>query len=91
MWDEKFEVLLRAYLPFLSDEEELRPELDLRDYGLDSLGVVDLLGTLESEYCIRLTEDVLSMETFAEPGVLWQTLNEIRQANPDWMASESKS
>jgi acyl carrier protein len=89
MWDEKFEVLLRAYLPFLSNEEELRPELDLREFGLDSLGVVDLLAALESEYGIRLTDDVLSMETFAEPGVLWETLNEIQQA--DRVASESKS
>jgi nodulation protein F len=91
MWNEKFEVLLRAHLPFLPDDQELRPELDLREFGLDSMGVVDLLVSLESEYCIRLTDDILSMDTFATPGVLWATLDEIqksedctRSADPHW-------
>jgi diaminopimelate decarboxylase len=44
MWDERFEVLVRKYLFFLAADEELRPGLDLREFGLDSLGVVDLLG-----------------------------------------------
>jgi|GEM_PF-2144344 len=74
MWNEQFEALLRAQLPFLPDDEELRPELDLREFGLDSLGVVDLLMTLEAEYCVRLTDDILSMETFATPGTLWAAL-----------------
>jgi acyl carrier protein len=74
MWNEQFEVLLRAHLPFLPDDEELRPELDLREFGLDSLGVIDLLVSLESEYRVRLADDVLSMETFATPGVLWATV-----------------
>jgi acyl carrier protein len=78
MWNEQFEVLLRTQLPFLPDDEELRPELALREYGLDSLGVVDLLITLESEYCVRLTDDVLSMDTFATPGTLWAALAGLR-------------
>jgi acyl carrier protein len=91
MWNEQFEVLLRTHLPFLPDEQELRPELDLREFGLDSMGVVDLLVSIESEYCVRLTDDVLSMDTFATPGVLWATLDEIqknedypRQTDPNW-------
>lgn len=80
MWDERFEDLLRTHLPFLPDDQEIRPELDLREFGLDSMGVVELLVTLESEYCVRLTDELLSMATFATPGVLWATLDEIQQS-----------
>jgi acyl carrier protein len=85
MWNEQFEGLLRAHLPFLPADEELGPELDLREFGLDSLGVVDLLVSLETEFRVRLTDDVLSMDTFATPGVLWETVDGIRQVNPDGM------
>jgi acyl carrier protein len=80
MWNEKFEVMLRMHLPFLSDDEKLSPEHDLREFGLDSMGVVDLLVSLESEYSVRLTDDLLSMETFATPGALWAALTEIQQS-----------
>jgi acyl carrier protein len=79
MWNERFEDLLRAHLPFLPGDQELRPELDLREFGLDSMGVVDLLVSLESEYCVRLTDDMLSIDTFATPGALWEALHEIQR------------
>lgn len=98
MWNKQFEVLLRSHLPFLPDNEELRPELDLREFGLDSMGVVDLLVSLESQYCVRLTDDILSMDTFATPGVLWAALDEVqnseeraRPADPAWNYSDKKS
>jgi acyl carrier protein len=78
MWNDKFQALLRAHLPFLPADEELRPDLDLREFGLDSLGVVDLLMSLESEFDIRLTDDVLSMDTFANPGRLWAAVARIQ-------------
>lgn len=78
MWNDKFQALLRAHLPFLPADEELRPDLDLREFGLDSLGVVDLLMSLESEFDIRLTDDVLSMDTFANPGTLWAVVARIQ-------------
>ena len=81
MWDERFESLLRTYLPFLPDDQEIRPELDLKEFGLDSMGVVDLLVTIESEYRIRLTDDILSMDTFATPGVLWAAMDEIQNSD----------
>ncbi len=80
MWDEQFEVLLRQHLFFLPAEQELVPELDLREFGLDSLGVVDLLVALESAYDFRLTDDYMSMDTFATPGTLWDTISSVRGA-----------
>jgi acyl carrier protein len=80
VWDEQFELLLRKYLPFLPADAELPPDLGLREYGLDSLGVVDLLMAVESGYDIRLGEDALSLDTFATPAALWYVLSRTREA-----------
>lgn len=74
MWDEQFETLLRSHLPFLEEDEELFADLNLREFGLDSLGVVDLLVSLEETYAVRLLDEDLKMDTFAAPSVLWATL-----------------
>jgi acyl carrier protein len=78
VWDDQFETLLREHLPFLSADSDLLPDLGMREFGLDSLGVVDLLVSLEYAYGIRMTDDILSMDTFATPAVLWDALSGIR-------------
>ncbi|ASU85331.1 phosphopantetheine-binding protein [Nocardiopsis gilva YIM 90087] len=77
MWDERFEELLRSYVPFLSADEPLEEDTDLRDLGLDSMGTVELLAQLEAAYDVRFVDEALTMETFASPGVLWKTLQEM--------------
>jgi acyl carrier protein len=74
MWDEGFEATVRKFLPFLPAEETLDEDTSLRDLGLDSLGAVELLAVLESEYHTRFVDDALSIESFATAGVLWRTL-----------------
>lgn len=77
-WDERFEDLLREFLPFLPATHPLTEDLDLREHGLDSLGVVELLAALENGYDVRFRDEALCMRTFATPGVLWSTLTTIR-------------
>ena len=43
MWDNQFEELLRQYLPFLAADEQLSADTPLREFGLDSLAMVELL------------------------------------------------
>ena len=74
MWDQRFEELLRRFLPFLPADEALTGDAGLRDLGLDSLGTVELLADLENAYDVRFVDDTLSLETFATAGVLWATL-----------------
>lgn len=76
-WDEQFESILRPRLPLLPADEPLTADLDLRAYGLDSIGVVDLLVALENAYNVRLPEEEASMEAFATAGVLWRTLSKL--------------
>ena len=77
MWDQQFDEILRQYLPFLSAEEKLEANTGLRDLGLDSMGIVEMLATLEDAYGVRFLDEALTVETFATPGVLWATLSEM--------------
>jgi acyl carrier protein len=77
MWDQQFEEILREYLPFLSADEKLAESTGLRDLGLDSMGIVELLGTLEGAYQVRILDEALTVDTFATPGVLWATLSKM--------------
>ncbi|WP_409240291.1 acyl carrier protein [Streptomyces sp. PA5.6] len=80
MWDERFEDLLRQYLPFLAEDEELTENAGLRDLGMDSLGTVELLSALENMYDLRFEDDALTMASFETPGILWKTLTQMREA-----------
>jgi len=75
MWDEQYEKLIRQYLPFLPADEALDPDTDLRDFGLDSLGIVDVLSALERTFQVRFTEDLLNASTFRTPKVLWAAVD----------------
>ncbi|WAL67938.1 acyl carrier protein [Amycolatopsis cynarae] len=77
MWDATFEETLRSFLPFLSADEALTAETPLREYGLDSLAIVELLATLEQHYNVRFEDDALNLETFENPGRLWTTLSDL--------------
>ncbi|MER6778683.1 MULTISPECIES: acyl carrier protein [unclassified Streptomyces] len=79
-WDSNFEELLREYLPFLSADEPLEADTDLRAVGLDSLGVVELLGSLEQAYDVRFVDEALSLDTFATPAVLWEQIGKMSGA-----------
>ena len=80
MWDQRFEDILRPRLLFLAEGEPITAGLDLREVGLDSLGIVDLLGALEAEYGIVFADDALTMATFASPARLWQVVEELAPA-----------
>jgi acyl carrier protein len=74
----QFEHILRAHLPFLPADEPLAVDTDLPDQGLDSLGIVDLLTSLENRYEVAFVDDALTHETFRTPGTLWQVLCGLR-------------
>ncbi|MFD7080874.1 phosphopantetheine-binding protein [Streptomyces sp. NPDC002181] len=71
MWDAQFEEILRRNLPYLPSGQALQEGDDLRDLGLDSMGTVSLMADLEDAYTIRFVDDMMRMENFATPGVLW--------------------
>ncbi|MGW1278650.1 acyl carrier protein [Streptomyces tsukubensis] len=78
MWDEPFEVLLRKHLSLLEADDVLTAETSLRDFGLDSMGVVELLSSLERTYGVRFVDEALHIDNFATPRILWDTLRAMR-------------
>ncbi|MEU7281907.1 phosphopantetheine-binding protein [Streptomyces sp. NPDC045431] len=80
-WDQRFEELLREYLPFLTAEDDLTPDTALRDAGLDSLATVELLGALEAAYDVKFMDEALKPETFATPASLWGALRSMTGAS----------
>ncbi|PSM37178.1 phosphopantetheine-binding protein [Streptomyces dioscori] len=80
MWDSRFEEILRQRLPFLSAGDSLARDSSLRDFGLDSMGAVELLASLENTFQVRFVDDALDMANFATPGTLWTTLSRMREA-----------
>jgi acyl carrier protein len=83
MWDPSFEKLLREHLPFIAPGEPLLEHSHLRDLGLDSIGVVELLAALEHDYDVRFSDEELDPKTFEEPGTLWRTLSTKLSNAPD--------
>ncbi|MFC4907599.1 acyl carrier protein [Actinomadura gamaensis] len=78
MWDEPFEQLLRTHIPLLGPDDEFSADLSLRDFGLDSMGMVALLSGLEETYSVRFVDDALDVTNFATPATLWKTLTALR-------------
>ena len=77
-WDERFETILRRYLPFLPEDEALEEDLPLNDFGLDSMSTVTLLSALEREYQVKFLDDALRMENFTTPRRIWSTIASVR-------------
>ena len=80
MWDQQFEEMLRGKLPFLTSGEPLPADANLRDRGLDSVGIIELLSMLESTYRVRFTNDLLRLETFTTPAALWSSITTLRES-----------
>ncbi|CAM3351095.1 acyl carrier protein [Kibdelosporangium persicum] len=78
MWDDQFEELLRGHLPYLAADEPLDEHTPLRELGLDSLAMVEVLSSVEKLYQVRLADDALTLENFETPGRLWRTLESVR-------------
>jgi acyl carrier protein len=68
-----FRKTLLAHLPY-ADGAELAPTDDLAALGLDSMGVVQLLTDLEETFGLELPDELITEETFATVGSLWQTV-----------------
>ncbi|MFE7741647.1 phosphopantetheine-binding protein [Nocardia sp. NPDC057455] len=79
-WTEPFEKTLRAYLPLLSPDQEVTPDLNLADQGLDSVATVSLLLDLEEAFLVTIPDHLLSVTTFATPGGLWEVITGLRGA-----------
>jgi acyl carrier protein len=73
-WDQTFERALRSYLPHLPGQSPLEPDLALPALGLDSIGMIALLATLEDAYGVVFPEEALVVTTFRTPRTIWSVV-----------------
>lgn len=69
-----FRDTLLAHLPY-AESSNLTATDDLAALGLDSMGVIQLLADLEDSLGLEMPDDMLTEETFATAGSLWQTVS----------------
>ncbi|MBF6335115.1 acyl carrier protein [Nocardia abscessus] len=81
LWAEPFEMILRTYLPFLSVDEKVTPDMNLADQGLDSMATVRLLLHLEETFDVMVPDHLLSVNTFATPAGLWAVIDGLRDGD----------
>ncbi|MFF8726253.1 phosphopantetheine-binding protein [Streptomyces sp. NPDC015171] len=75
-----FEDILRRALPFLDTTDTVDPDASLSELGLDSLTLLTLIAELEDALAVELPDEMLVMQTFSTPSVLWKKLSELRQS-----------
>lgn len=72
-WPQSFDKLFRSYLT-LGEGEEMTPELNPAERGLDSLATVGLLLDLEQAFSVTIPDDLLASLTNADIGGWWALL-----------------
>ena len=57
--------IARPSLKFVNDDSPIPAHANLGEFGLDSLGSIDLLSNLESEFDFEIPDDLLDENTFS--------------------------
>jgi acyl carrier protein len=75
MWDSQFEQIIRTVVPELPPDEPLSADLDLGARGLNSMGIMRLLLSLERTYGVEFPDDNLEFAMFATPAAVWTAVS----------------
>jgi acyl carrier protein len=76
VWPPEFEQVVSARLTSPPPPGDLKPDLDLTKAGIDSLETIGLMVDLEDTFNVTIPDDLLTVDTFATPGALWQALRQ---------------
>jgi len=73
-WPTAFDDVLRQHLRFADRTARIPPDVSLRLLGLDSLGAVELVHSLEDTFAIQLPDEALAAESFRSAATLWEVV-----------------
>ena len=76
--DPVFETMVRRHLLRFDPGAPISPDLILRDAGVDSLALIELLVSVEDTYDVEFPDELLVPETFRTPASLWSVISELR-------------
>jgi diaminopimelate decarboxylase len=80
-WPASFDGILRQHLRFADRTAPIPPDVSLRLLGLDSLGAVELVNSLEDTFAIQLPEEALAAESFRSAATLWEVVAQATAAD----------
>jgi acyl carrier protein len=78
-WDEKFDGLLRQYVPSAAPGEPVPPDIELVVLGVESIALLQLMLCLESDYGIHFPMDMLTEEVFRTARSIWTAMVSLQQ------------
>jgi acyl carrier protein len=78
-WESEFEAILRPHLILLDRDAELAADLELREAGIDSLALIELLIAIEDGYGVVFPDELLNRQTFQTPASLWRVVSGLRE------------
>jgi acyl carrier protein len=81
-WPAEFEAVVRAHLPDAPPAGGLDPDLDLLAAGMDSLETIGLMTDLEDRFAFEFPDELLSIDTFSTPRILWTAMSPCLPADP---------
>lgn len=74
-WNAKFETLLRQGLPGLGADKAPAADVPMDAYGLDSLSLIGIIGSLETAFGVSLAGQVVIPVHALTAGQLWGILS----------------
>jgi len=90
-WPSEYERILREHLLDLDASHEVTVDLVLTDYGLDSIGIVNLMVALEDGFGITFPDELLVTGTFSTAGTLWAVVREVTVGAEHAAAEDARS
>jgi acyl carrier protein len=71
------EKILRVHARFIPADSDINPEMSLESLGVDSIGMIELILQIETEFDLEIPAEQITPETFATPASIWRLLSEI--------------
>jgi acyl carrier protein len=75
--DDKLVTVLRRHSRFLNPGDEVSPDADLRDLGVDSMRAIHLVVDIENTFNIRFPDELLTRDTFKTPLTLATAIHDL--------------
>lgn len=69
--------LIRSSAKLLEPGEELAPQQELLDIGIDSFGLLELITNIELEFDIAIPDEMLTRETFQSAHSVTEAVRQI--------------
>jgi acyl carrier protein len=73
--------ILNSHLKFGTDLKNFDWDRDLRDFGLDSISLIELLVDLEEKLNVLIPDEYLENDTFSTANKLWDTIKEMKSTD----------